>query len=194
LISDAKEHQRLTDLYGTYSDSELLSLFSQSEDLTETAQEVLRSEISSRRLDRPQPDARTMEAPPFSNTDQVNRFALLSSGDCLWEFAESEDAQAAGEMLAEAGINFDLILPNAGDLDMGAPRLAVLPADAARAGQILSKPIPEEFRILVRTRDQYVLPKCPKCRSEDPLLESIDPANQWSCEVCGHTWTEESPL
>jgi hypothetical protein len=111
----------------------------------------------------------------------------------VWRFPKNEDAQAAGEMLSAAGITYDIILPSSERLDLGEPRVAILPADVARAGQILSQPIPEEFRILVRTRDQFSPPICPNWRSEDPLLESIEPANKWLCEVCGHAWVETIP-
>jgi len=108
----------------------------------------------------------------------------------VWEFAEAEDAQAAGEMLRAAGIEYDMILPRIDTLDMGAPRLAVMPDDVERARQLLSQPIPEEFRTLVRTQDKFVVPTCSKCGAPDPLLESIEPTNKWKCEVCSHTWLD----
>jgi hypothetical protein len=49
------------------------------------------------------------------------------------------------KMLGAAGIDYDVILPSSERLDMGASRVAVLPADVARARQILSQPIPESF-------------------------------------------------
>jgi hypothetical protein len=56
----------------------------------------------------------------------------------MWELPESEDAQAAGEMLGAAWIDYDIILPSSERLDMGAPRVAVLSADVARVRKILS--------------------------------------------------------
>jgi hypothetical protein len=196
LISDSAEFQRLTDVYRGLSDDELLKLSLEIEDLTDPAKDALRSEMASRRLDpiRTSGAERDLEG----NVDDVDidvlgRFGQLSAPDCVWEFADQEDAQAAGLMLEEADIVYDLMLPTSGRFDMGAPRLAVLPADADRARDILSKPIPEELRIRVRTPDEFVPPNCPQCRSEDPLLEAIEPENKWLCEVCGHVWVETTP-
>jgi hypothetical protein len=196
LISDSNEYQRLTKLYEGLGDDELSALFLEVEDLTEMAQDVLRSELASRRLETPrrvETDEREEELEGPYGSDGPGRFAPLSSPDCVWEFRENEDAQAAGQMLAEAGIEYDLILSGTIALDQRPPRLAVLPDDALRAGELLSKPIPEEFREFVRTQDQFALPKCPRCKSEDPLLDCFDPVNRWSCEVCGHTWAETLP-
>jgi uncharacterized Zn finger protein len=37
---------------------------------------------------------------------------------------------------------------------------------------------------------EFVLPKCPKCGAEDPVLEGADPVNTWRCETCGKLWSE----
>jgi ribosomal protein L37AE/L43A len=44
------------------------------------------------------------------------------------------------------------------------------------------------------TPAEYDLPRCPACGSEETVLESVDPVNQWLCEGCGHTWMEEPVL
>ena len=35
-------------------------------------------------------------------------------------------------------------------------------------------------------------PACPKCGAPDPLLESVEPVNTWSCEICNATWTDST--
>lgn len=192
MIGDAEQYERLTRLYGEFGDNELLALGRDMGDLTEIAQEVLRAELSRRRLaipSAPVDGASHSESP----ANPLDRLAYLAPQDCIWEFAETEDALAAGEALRAAGIECDVILPSAERFEMGAPRLAVAPEDVARAQPILSRPIAEEFRILVRTRDQFVVPSCPGCGAPDPLLESIEPTNQWRCEVCDKVWLENDP-
>jgi len=190
--SEAEEYQRLTVLYRGMEDSELLTLSNEIDDLTPIAQQVLQTEISIRHLTT---SAKTEAHIGDSNFDPSlpGSFAYLSSKHCVWEFPEIEDAQAAAEMLAAAGIKHDLVLPRLDTLDSGAPRLAVMPDDVERARRVLSQPIPEEFRIFVRTRDQFVTPTCSKCGSSEPLLESIEPTNKWRCEVCSNVWLDPAP-
>jgi len=186
------EYQRLGDLYRDLSDSELLGLMQDRQSLTEIAQDVLRAEVSARRLEIPAKSS-SVKAPeeqmeplfPFPGS-----FAALSSEDCVWEFANEEDAKAAGAMISAAGVYYDLLLPGSRRFDMRAPRLAVLPEDVERAREILSQPIPEEFRQQASTPEDFVTPACPQCRAADPLLETIEPGNTWHCEACGHVWEE----
>jgi hypothetical protein len=191
MIGDAAQYQELVTLYSSYGDDELVELGRGMADLTEMAQEALQGELTRRRITIP-----TSESGMPKNVREpdpaLDRFVDLAPEDCVWEFAETEDALAAYEALRASGIESSVILPRAETLDMGAPRLAVLPQDVERTEAILSKPIPEEFRILVRTRDQFVVPCCRRCGAGDPLLESIEPTNQWRCDQCGHTWLEES--
>lgn len=193
MIGDAEQYERLTRLYGEFGDKELLALARDMSDLTETAQEVLRAEIAHRRLDLPPQVSGLAADAAVDDTTSRNRFGSVAPEDCVWEFAENEDALAAGEALRAAGIECEVILPSAERFDWRAPRLAVVPEDIARATAILSQPIPEEFKILVRTRDQFVVPICPGCGAADPLLESIEPTNQWRCEVCDRVWLESDP-
>jgi hypothetical protein len=190
-MNDANEYLRLTQLYKQFGDAELLELQSQVDQLTDIAQDVLRAEVSSRGLIIPVQKLDTDETADADTYDQPPGFGRLSSPDCIWEFAEQVDAKAAAAMLSEAGIVYDIILPSRETLDMSAPRIAVLPRDKDRVRQLLSHPIPEEYKNLASTEDLFVPPSCPRCNSEDPLLESIDPTNKWLCEVCGHTWQDQ---
>ncbi len=191
MIGDGPQYRDLVELYGTYGDEELVELGRGMADLTEMAQEALKGELTRRRIPIPTPKS-VMPKNVRELDPTIDRFVDLAPEDCVWEFAETEDALAACEALRASGIESSVILPRADTLDMGAPRLAVAPQDVERTEAILSKPIPEEFRILVRTRDEFVVPCCRRCGAVDPLLESIEPTNQWRCDQCGHTWLEES--
>ena len=188
MIGDSEQYMQLIQIYSEMGDDELLALAGSKDDLTETAQEVLRTEMGKRRL-RLEPSVQQLSVIDTEEDDDL-RFGVLASPDYVWEFPEAEDAIAAGEWLGSEGIKYDVILPSMERMDRGAPRVAVMPKDAARAGEMLAKPIPEEFRILVRTREEFVVPKCRRCGADDPLLESIEPANHWKCESCGHEWVE----
>jgi hypothetical protein len=74
-VNPAEDWQRLTEHYREISDGELLELAADFVDLTETAQQVLRTEMSNRGLHEPQAagEARTNSdrpAPPrWANSD-----------------------------------------------------------------------------------------------------------------------------
>jgi tRNA(Ile2) C34 agmatinyltransferase TiaS len=72
------------------------------------------------------------------------------------------------------------------------PRVLVAADEVEAARAILEQPIPadivEESRLGV---PEYEIPVCPRCGAADPLLESVDPVNQWTCEACGAEWQDE---
>lgn len=64
--------------------------------------------------------------------------------------------------------------------------------DQARA--VAAQPIPQE--IVDESKQEipdFVEPKCPKCGSDEVVLEGVDPANTWRCEQCNAQWTESMP-
>jgi hypothetical protein len=67
------------------------------------------------------------------------------------------------------------------------PRLVVAPADANTAQLILARPTH------TGSVDEagFVEPVCPQCGAADPVLESVDPTNEWRCESCDHVWRDE---
>ena len=191
-VEEFADYQRLTRLYREMSEAELIRLQDNSDRLTDMARDILTNEMSSRNMAwRSQPAAASFE--PQTDEMLIQDFGLLAPSECVWEFAEREDAQAAGEMLTAEGLTCQVILPRAEKLDMTAPRVAVLPTDLEKARVLLSKPIPEEFRISVRTQDSFTAPSCSRCGCLDPLLESVEPVNEWRCEVCGNVWRDKMP-
>ena len=104
-----------------------------------------------------------------------------------------EDAAAASRVLAAEGIE-SIVIP-AGDAvgDMRPPRLVVGPPDVEQADLILARPIAAKFYDESADKDTYVEPVCPVCSAPEPLLEAVEPANQWLCEACGHIWIDAIP-
>ena len=72
-------------------------------------------------------------------------------------------------------------------------RIMVAADQLDEAKQILLHPIPQDVidQSKVKVED-FVPPTCPKCGAEDPLLESVEPANSWRCENCGAQWSDSS--
>jgi hypothetical protein len=74
------------------------------------------------------------------------------------------------------------------------PRVAVAADQLEQARIIAAKPIPQEIIDDSKIEEpDYVVPKCPKCGAEDPILEAVEPSNTWRCEQCDAQWTEDLP-
>jgi predicted RNA-binding Zn-ribbon protein involved in translation (DUF1610 family) len=71
----------------------------------------------------------------------------------------------------------------------------VAPAHAKAASSILSRPLAEKYQSAAEDEmemtEEYVEPACPACGAVEPVLESVDPANQWRCEACGNVWMDD---
>ena len=77
---------------------------------------------------------------------------------------------------------------------LGYPRVLVAADQLDQARAIAAQPIPQE--IVEEEKEEvpeFVEPKCPKCGSDDVVLEGVDPENTWRCEQCYEQWTETSP-
>lgn len=199
MIGEADKYRELVERYRQYGDVELLELAASKDDLTEAAQEVLKGEMSARNLSLPKaaPAKRREIGVAEANSDEgesvsLREFAALAPDECVWEFADEEDARAASRALDASQIDSVVLQSGAGVRygDTRPPRLVVRPEDVERAGMILSQPIAAEFRDKSAEVDTYVEPVCPACGAAEPLLESVDPVNEWSCEACGHTWVD----
>jgi ribosomal protein L37AE/L43A len=215
----AEEWQRLTKLYSEMSDGQLLELAETYSDLTEIAQPILRDEMKKRGLDEPieilqppvEPSASRPTfasfAPRFSsrepspedterNDDEIDAVEYTWKTElCTCE--TKEEAWQIGEVLRLAGIESWLIRPGESFGTRSVPSLEVQILVAAdqldEARAVIARPIPQDIvdQSKVRVED-FDLPKCPKCGAPDPVLESVDPVNTWSCEICGATWSDSA--
>jgi len=195
-INPVEEWQRLTAHYRGMLDGELEQLADSFGDLTETAQQILRSELRTRGLDEPG----TPKTARYSEPRSSSRFAGAvdpdegddSPKDYTWKTPlcdcdTSAQAYQLKEVLRRAGIESWVEGARAG----GFPRILVAADQLDEAIGIANQPIPldiiEEFRIEVPA---YVPPTCPHCGAEDPVLEGAEPTNLWLCEACGRQWSD----
>ncbi|HEY6377038.1 MAG TPA: hypothetical protein VIX90_16075 [Edaphobacter sp.] len=113
---DSEQYSELARLYAEYGDDELIALGRQVGDLTEAAQEVLKGELARRRLSvSPEVKELVVEEDEVEEEDDrllPSGFGRLAPEGCIKEFADSEDALAAGEMLRAEGIECEVMLPS----------------------------------------------------------------------------------
>jgi hypothetical protein len=140
---------------------------------------------------QPVPDSSEMEA----EVDGPHEYTWKTS---LCECETSEQAQQLVEALQKKGI--DAWVDGTGSksryavsgLNYSRVLVAADQLDEARA--IADKPIPQEIIDDSKIEEpEYVVPKCPKCGAEDPILEAVEPSNTWHCDQCDAQWTENLP-
>jgi len=106
----------------------------------------------------------------------------------LCECEEREQAHQIWEMLRRAGIESWIQSRERG---LNFTRVLVAADELDRARAIIANPIPQD--IIDESREtvpEFELPRCPACGAEDPVLESTEPVNSWTCENCGEEWTD----
>jgi hypothetical protein len=100
--------------------------------------------------------------------------------------------------LHQAGIDSWLDSPGSRSRYTGSglanPRVLVAADQLDQARLIAARPLPQE--IVEEEKEEaadFVEPKCPRCGSDDVVLEGVDPENTWRCEQCEEQWTETPP-
>jgi hypothetical protein len=210
------EWLRLTRLYAEKSDEELDELADDFGNLTDTAQQILRDERRKRSLpspDPPKPSPDPERRPSFGRSNQAGADpggVLDAAEDALEESASDlpreytwktllrtcdtrDEAWQISEVLKRAGIESWIEAPEQGTLDITGPRVLVAADQLDEARALAARPIPQDVIEESKVRDiDFVPPACPRCGAADPLLESVEPFNQWRCDVCGASWSESA--
>ena len=116
----------------------------------------------------------------------------------LCECETSNHARQIVAALRQAGIDSWVDGPAPGSryrsASLASPRVLVAADQLDQARAIAAQTNPQE--IVEEEKEEvpeFVEPKCPKCGSEDVVLEGVDPENTWRCEQCDEQWTETSP-
>jgi len=182
-------------------DDDLLELNNQFDGLTDDAQNLLRNELSRRKLPTsPAVLSAMAEAPSEYDVEVTDVEAdsyfpselLQMAGVALCECDTTVEANFVRFILGEERID-SVIRDYAGRSDLRLPQVLVAPDDLEKAKQILNRANITELRpqfeaeFAVASLD-FAPPKCPSCSSEELLLETVDPTNTWVCEDCGTTW------
>ena len=207
-LNPADDWLALTQNYRAMSDGQLRELARALDDLTPTAQQVLRDEMKLRGLGDPQTPSWWRAGAEYA-TDSGNLDALAGEDreaavEYTWKAplcaCESpEQAWQIGEVLKRAGIESwidkpSFYDPHASMEDPVGPRVLVAADQLDEARAIMVQPIPAEIVELSMLKvPEYELPACPRCGAAEPILESVEPANTWKCEVCGAEWADEAP-
>jgi ribosomal protein L37AE/L43A len=123
--------------------------------------------------------------------------------DYTWKtpLCECETSQQARELvdaLRQAGIDSWVDGPGSSSRyrssGLANPRVLVAADQLDQARAIAAQPIPQEIVEEEKEEAQeFVEPKCPRCGSDDVVLEGVDPENTWRCEQCDEQWTENLP-
>ncbi len=214
-----EEWRRLTMLYSEMGDIEIREFAAQINDLTETAQQVLRDELKNRGISE-----KSLSSP------STTREAVDDSADVHWDSEEDsnqnpddvtgigsveytwktglcrcdsiDEAAQRSEMLRRAGIESWVQRPGARfvvpwlELGVGDLQINVAADQLEEARAVIAQPIPQDIINELREEEStpaYEIPRCPKCKAEDPTLESVEPSNNWLCESCGYTWSDPIP-
>jgi hypothetical protein len=193
--------------YQAMSETELMGLARQYDDLTDAAQAALRAEFAQRGLEPPLIEE---EDDPIAVEDDPD---LATVG----QYRDMAEAFVARAVLDQAGIECflrdentvrtDWLLSNA----VGGMRLQVAARDQAAAEQLLSQPIPDQFE--TDSGEEFVQPVCPKCGSTDvvandpdrkvmavsmliklPIPHSRPSDEEWRCMNCGCVWVDDEEL
>jgi DNA-directed RNA polymerase subunit M/transcription elongation factor TFIIS len=197
----AQEWQRMQDVYSRMSDDELQGVADTAYDLTDIAREVLAAEISSRKLDI----ALASQAPVVVEYEPMGdakfdpeEFELIEV-HTAWD---PEEARKAKDILDNSRIpsffgpkNLESIDDYKGSYERG-----------------VKLKVPEQFGDMARLAFQSHWPKddaeeeiapadirCPKCRSDEVVLVSVDEAEDesvdskfnWHCDECGNEWQDD---
>ena len=117
----------------------------------------------------------------------------------LCECETTGQARQLVEVLDHAGIDSWVEHPGATYRYRGSavenPRVLVAADQLEQARAIAAKPIPQE--IVNESKEEipeFVEPKCPKCGSDDVVLDGVDSENHWRCEQCDAEWSDPAEV
>jgi DNA-directed RNA polymerase subunit M/transcription elongation factor TFIIS len=208
ILDPAQEWQRLTEVYRSMSDDQLLDLAKQSSDLTSVAQQVLEHEISSRGMKMPEPEADPAGTPNIA-ADEGDSASQYADDRKLVEIAtvwSSRDAAQLKQLLDTAGILFVLgpekvtrvetMTSNFSDgVSVQTMKIAV-----PMARDVLKHYYPADQPFIEDEETERLATRCPKCHSEEVVFgneaepETLDDTPEkfeWSCDACGYKWEDD---
>lgn len=209
LADSAGEWLRLSEHYRKLTDEELLKLARQPLALTDDAQQVLRSEVSARRLEFPpeEPPAEQGRAPAYVETDPDSLYAEdreIVHICTVWSLRDALQLQAVFD---SAGIPFYIGKQKATRVEAGIMNFAEgLLVGVMRIGYPWAQQAMQNYEPADEPPDLQIESKpapvaCPKCFSSDVVFErgSPEPGTreqytakfEWTCAFCRHRWVDD---
>jgi DNA-directed RNA polymerase subunit M/transcription elongation factor TFIIS len=203
----AAESFELAERYRRMSDDEIRDLARQQSELTDLAREVLKNEMSQRRLS-PEPAPPPAPEPASddeSSYDDDRRLVLLTYVWC------AEDALQIQKRLELAEVPFFIGPGKATSVDAVKSSFAdglslqvmQVGVPYARAAIQYYKPVYDPIREAEDKGEIKDVPvRCPKCKSEEVIFDHVVSANknpaddtpvkfQWTCDSCGYQWEDD---
>ena len=214
LTDSAGEWLRLTDHYRKLTDEELLKLARQPSALTVDAQQVLRNEMSARRLELPPEEPPADDRPAYVEPDPESLYAEERELVTICTVWSLRDALQMQRILDVAGIPFymgkekatgvDQVTSNFGEGVPVAVMEVAIPwiRDPMKNYQPFDEPLEEREEKQKSDDFPETWVTCPKCRSAEVILEGRNPEPKtpkedftskfdWACEACGHRWEDD---
>ena len=215
-VDRSEQWRQVTEHYRSLTDDELIAIAREKSDLTEVAQQAIDSEIASRKLVIPAEEAEERESAPAFREPEIDPDAPYDEDRELVEIEKVfslRDAQQLQALLNEDGIPFymgkeratraeDVTSDFAKGVVVGMMRIGLPYATRARKNfHPEDDPESHDRERAEEPIEPYVV-FCPKCRSEEVMLDSSrpDPSMQsgtrfcWRCEACGKRWEDDGVL
>ena len=202
-----QQWRELQENYSAMSDEEIEGVAQEAYDLTDFARQVLQTEISRRqlkiemRLQAPESEEE-VEPPPKGYPTGFNPedWGLID----LTPVENLEQAREIKKCFDDAGIPSYYGPDLVDDLRLlpsplpGPLQIQVRETDQSRAIAVLNR-CPQPAAEEEETKISDFVGHCPKCHSTDIVLESFEEASEqsaapkynWSCDACGHHWTDD---
>ena len=208
LTDSAGEWLRLTDHYRKLTDEELLKLARQPSALTVDAQQVLRNEMSARRLELPPEEPPADDRPAYVEPDPESLYAEERELVQLCTVWSQRDALQLQRLLDIAGIPFVMGLEKATSVDTvtsnfgeGVP-VGVMSVGYRWAREAMKNYEPADEPLNFQGPFPTIPVTCPKCRSKEVIFERRNPKPrtrkeedtakfEWTCAACGHHWIDD---
>jgi hypothetical protein len=187
-----EEWRRLTALYGEMGELEIRELAEQINDLMPTAQQILREEMKKRGLTdtniRREVSQRTQVILDNGESNVADLPYEYSWKVPAFESENPDEIKLLARALSRAGIERWV-----NQAPSGAIQILVAADQIDLANEVLAQPISQDIVDEIQAEQSaaaYEIPACPKCQAPDPILESVEPSNNWLCESCGYTWSD----
>jgi hypothetical protein len=206
-----QEWLRLNQRYQQMDEGGLLQLRDDFDDLTPTAQDVLRPILQARGMWLPPSTSESGTAAPkradhsFLGTasnvqglETTDRDSLLKDDGVAVRACESlDDASLLSDYLQENKIE-SLVVTTKRGYPVRFPEIMVFPEDVEHASELIDQADIDTLRRAAGAESTSIVDgstQCPACGSSEILLQPSRPdcLNAWLCANCGRSWQDNLP-